>query len=294
MAADNGVEGLEPSLLRFLSIVKHLIRSILPLLLVLATAGSSNAREDRITHLLRVLESPDASYKVKLLTMVYLGRFRARQAVPALVRLFDDTGSQSVRRLAITTLGNIGARSALPALEKVRLHNRYHLGSSARRAIQAITRASGQRGRKQVYLALGRFTNRSRRGGQALARQLRSALKRGLEQDPGIVTPEAGPRPTGDELARRQLRGYMVDGSITRIRSTESGGRRQLTCQIRLSLATYPGGSMKAFYHGEASVDAPARQPVAALYSDAIEGAARQARQQILQSYLFRETRPSL
>ena len=263
--------------------MKQLSRSLLVLLLI-AAAGTA-AAEDRIADLTRMLEAPEASYKVKLLTMAYLGRFRARRAVPALLRLLRSTRSQAVRRLAIATLGNIGDPAALPALVEISRRDRFRLGASARRAMRKIEEQETGR-REQVYLTLGRFANRSRRGGRVLADMLRSALARGLRGEPTVVT-DAGIRLTASDLGRRRLKGFLLDGSIVKLERRVRGTRQELACQIRVSVATYPGGSMKAFYRGEAAIDAPAWQPVEQLYREVIEGAAGEARKQILQGYLF-------
>ncbi len=276
-------------LLRFLH-VKPLCRTLLVLLLLVGASRTARA-EDRVGHLIRILESPEATYKVKLLTMAYLGRFRARRAVPALLRLLDKTHSHAVRRLAITTLGNIGAAEAVPALAAISRHNRYRLGASARRAMRAIAR---QRQRtKRVVVALGRFSNRTRRGGQQLAGLLRSSLAQALRQEPTVAL-DTGAGIKAASLDQSQIRGYMLDGSIVRMRRRVTNGRQLLTCQIRVSVASHPGGSMKAFYRGEASIDAAAWQREETLYRDVIEAAAGEASQQILQGYLFRQASASL
>jgi hypothetical protein len=244
------------------------------------------ARADRIDHLIRILETPGTSYKVRLLAVAFLGKLKSPRAVPALIRRLSDR-SRSVRRLAVLSLGRIGDPSALPALRETG-------GAHARRAIQAIERRRTEvPPDKRIYVTTGRFANHARLGGQRLGARLRAALLRELASRSEVTTRWPGAPPTADDLARRRMRGYILDGSIVsldRVSSRERGYR--LTCRIRVSVATFPGGSMRAFYKGESSVSVPdtdSQRSEEELVRKVVESAAREATQRILQGYLYRE-----
>jgi len=78
-----------------------------------------------------------------------------------------------------------------------------------------------------------------------------------------------------------------------RLDASRSGSQMQISCSIKVSLATYPGNSMKAFYTGGASMAVGASQLTpsssASLYGELIAGAAAGAKQQITNSYLSRQ-----
>jgi len=305
--------------------------------------GAGVARADRVDDLVRILEAPSSSYKVRLLTIAFLGRFQDKRAVPVLRRMVDRRG-RAQRRLAITALGQIGDPSAIATLQEISRTDRNQLGALARRAMvirQHKERPAAPR-RPRAYLAAGRFTNHARRGGAELGTLLGRSLLRSFAKHrtvavetegipllhpaappggartgipllhpaapPGgartgipLLHPAAPPggARTGIALAAVSARptglpSYVVDGSIIRLDQVQSGERQRLTCHIRVTVATYPESSMKAFYRGEATVEAPVRHPVAELYREVIEGAAQEASQRILQSHLFRKQRPAL
>ena len=68
------------------------------------------------------------------------------------------------------------------------------------------------------------------------------------------------------------------------------GDEYEIFCSIKVSLATFPGNSMKAFYSGGASMMVSVRGFKAeyeqGLFKDVLEGAAQGARQHIMASYL--------
>lgn len=256
--------------------------------MVTVLSWSSAARGDRVDDLIRILEAPSTTFKVRLLTMAYLGRLRDRRAIRPLTRMLYAR-RDSVRHMAISTLARIGHPSALPALNELG-RRRHRLGAAARRAVQLIQKRSRSRSRKRVFVTVGRFTNKARAGGPRLGRMLRDALIRNLDREPKVATRW----PVVTPASAVSLPGFVLDGAIVDMHLTQQHGETRLTCQIRVSVATYPGGSMKAFYSGEASLAAPSYLHPSTLYRDVIEGAARGAIQKIVQRYLFRSEQPAL
>lgn len=258
---------------------------------IAVTCSPVTSRADRIDHLIRILETPGTSYKVRVLAIAFLGKLKSPRAVPALIRRLSDR-SRSVRRLAVISLGRIGDPAALPALRATG-------GSQARRAIREIQRRRTEVPTdKRIYITAGRFANLGRLGGPRLGGRLKAALLRELSGKSEVTTHWPGAPPTADDLARRRMRGYILDGSIVRLDRVSAGQEYRLTCRIRVSVASFPGGSMKAFYKGESSVsvtipdtdtDTDSRQLNEELYRKVVEGAAREATQRILRGYLHRE-----
>jgi hypothetical protein len=251
---------------------------------VLCVAGVSHGREaapDRIDHLIRILET-GPSFKVRLLAIAYLGKSRDSRAVPALARMIADR-NRAVRRLAVASLAQIGDRGALQALRTISLRAD-DLGLRARRAIREIERRQAQKSKSpRVYLTVGKIANHAGRDGHKLARLFRESLLSAVSEEPGVTTSAAG-----------AARGYVLDGAIVDVRQTRSASGLRLVCRVRVSVATLPDNSMKAFYEGQADAVAPGSEPVDALYRDLLEGAAREATRQILQEYILDENRRPL
>lgn len=250
--------------------------------LVLCVPGVSRGREpDRIDHLIRILET-GPTFKVRLLAIAYLGKAKDARAVPALARMLSDR-NRAVRRLAVASLAQIGDRSALQALQTIGLRAD-DLGLRARRAIREIERREARHDKSpRVYLTVGKVANHAGRAGNKLARLFRESLRSAVSQQPGVTT-----------RADAAARGYVLDGAIVDLRQTRSAGSLRLVCRVRVSVATLPDNSMKAFYEGQADAVAPGSEPVDALYRDLLEGAAREATRQILQEYIFDESQRPL
>jgi hypothetical protein len=86
------------------------------------------------------------------------------------------------------------------------------------------------------------------------------------------------------------MKGFVLDGSILSLSERRSGDSIEISCSIRVSLATYPGNSMKAFYSGGASMEVSASsfrpEYAESIYKEIVEGAAQGAKQHIVRSYL--------
>jgi len=274
--------------------------AVCSLVLLLALPAGAHAGEpspgqqarDRVDDLIQILEAPSSSYKVQLLTMAYLGRFHDRRAVPALSRMLDR-GRPAVRRLAVTALGQIGAPEAMAVLHGLARSNRHRLGALARRAIQInINERLAPPTGPRVRIAAGRFSNHTGQGGRDLGRLLGRSMIASFASHPEVAI--AALRDPAGITPASAAAGYVVDGAIVRLDRIRIGDRQRLVCHIRVCVATNPGGSMKAFYRGEATVEASARQPLVELQHEVVQGAAREATRRILHSHLFQQTRPVL
>jgi hypothetical protein len=119
---------------------------------------------------------------------------------------------------------------------------------------------------------------------------LADALLDQFARVPGVTTRWGRRRPTRQELSKSQLKAFILDGSIVSLSHKQRGQEVEISCTIRVSLASYPQQSMKAFYTGGATMAVPAGDfdPKGAepLYAELVAGAAEGARQHIVQAYL--------
>lgn len=220
--------------------------------LVVGLSLALPARADRTRHLIQMLEKPGTSYKVRLQVIALLGQFKERAAVPALIKALGHR-SRQVRRVAIAALVLIGDRRALPALKKLSHDRKSKLVADARRAVAKLSAppapaAAGER----WYFTVAAIANRSEQTGRQLPALLRRALLGELNRIEGITTTwPGGKRPTRTELAERDLDGYVIDGAIVALSRRRTHAGHRFRCEIRVSVATFPGNSMKAFYRGE-------------------------------------------
>lgn len=254
----------------------------------------SPARADRIDRLVRILKT-DSSYKVRMQVAIALGKLKAKRAVGALIFTLRDP-NETVQGVAAAALGQIGDKRALPSLRSLqqRTSNSF-VRKQAARAIATIDGGGGGEGapkpNARFFVTVGKLSNKSGRGGSRLSQIFGDALRKEFSKIPSVTTSwYGGSKPNAGQLRKRRMKGFVLDGSILSLTQKESGGNIEISCNIRVSLATYPGNSMKAFYSGGASTAVSARyfNPSQALgvYKDLIEGAATGARQHIARSYL--------
>ena len=105
-----------------------------------------------------------------------------------------------------------------------------------------------------------------------------------------MVTPWSDRSPSAADLTKLKLKGFVLDGTILSVTRKLVGDSYEFACDIKVSLATYPGNSMKAFYTGGASLSVSASgfssKHEEGIHRDIVEGAAQGAREHIAQSYL--------
>jgi len=252
--------------------------------------GIGVAWGDRIGRLIQILET-DPSYKVRLQAAIALGNLKNKRAVPALIHSLSDENF-TIRGVSAAALGQIGDKRALPELQQLvkKEKNSFVLAQAERATKVLVGQAEGPPPGARFFLTIGKLSNKANSGGNVLAIFLGEALVKEFAKVPGVATEWGGRNPTANELSRRQMKGFILDGAILSLTVKRLGESTELSCNIRVSLATYPGNSMKAFYTGGASTEVSTRsfkpEQEEGLFRDVLEGAAQGAREHIVQSYL--------
>jgi hypothetical protein len=269
-------------------------RGILLVMLCLAgllAAGPARG-EDRVSQLIKILES-DPSYKIRLQAALALGKLKDERAMRPLLKAAGGDENHMVRGVSAVALGQIGSAKAVPELKRL-LKNEssdFVKAQIQKTLDQFENKGKGPPPGARFYLTVGKLSNSSGKGGGALPKVLGEALIREFAKVVGVATEWSGGRkPTAAELRKRNMKGFVLDGSILSLGQKRNGSTVELSCNIRVSLATFPENSMKAFYSGGASMETSASSLKAgeeeSLYREIIEGAAQGAKQHIVQSYL--------
>jgi hypothetical protein len=203
------------------------------------------ARGDKIDDLTRALMQ-DPSYKVRVQAALVLGKLNDRRSVDSLIQALRDE-NESVRGVAATSLGRIGDKRAANALLAATNDSSEFVRGQARKSLdllsseEAAIAAPGPRAGAKFYLTVG-FANGKTNA--EYTRLVREALARELQKLPS-VTLSVGGEATAQTLSARHLRGYIVDGNIQRLSSSQSGGMAQIDCDLKAFVATYPDKSIK-------------------------------------------------
>ncbi len=205
------------------------------------------ARGDKIDDLIQTLVTTD-SYKVRVQVCLVLGRSGDRRAVSALEGALRDDHA-AVRMVAAQALGKIGDASALAALQTATRDPNQPVAQAAKQAIAAIqtraSRTSPGAGGAKFYLSVGPLANKSRGGGPDAVRLFREYLVRELKKTPNVAL---------DGSMQRGQTGYYVDGNIVRLTTQPAGSYSEVSCDLKVLLATYPGKSIIMWTDGGATV----------------------------------------
>ena len=137
--------------------------------------------------------------------------------------------------------------------------------------------------RTRYVVVLGSMENRSGYAHPSLAQVLRSEVVRSLTSVRGVGILAAAPDPAGEQqIARRRIRRYRLDGSIRTVRP-EPGRDVRVRCEVSLMLLDDPGQNIRANWSGAATGTEPPRRGAARptqerqLAERALQGAVRSA-----------------
>src|SRR5439155_20314650 len=125
------------------------------------------------------------------------------------------------------------------------------VAAAAREAISAIgraTRANGAAaagGTAKFYINVGPLANRAAGGGSDAVKLFRQFLVRDLKRTPNVSL---------DGGIQRGQTGYYVDGNIVRLTTQPAGSFSEISCDLKVLLATWPGKSIIMWTDGGATV----------------------------------------
>ena len=212
-------------------------------------SGAREARADRVDDLIRTLATT-SSYKVKVQACLVLGKTGDKRARPILEGALKDENA-TVRMSAADALGKLGDRQAEGSLRAAANDPVPAVGQAARRALAALERAgargSGQAagGGSRFYISVGPLSNRSKGGGADAVRLFRESLLRELKKTPGVAV---------DGGLQKGQTGYYVDGNIVRLQAQPVGSWNEISCDLKVLVATFPGKSIIMWTDGGATV----------------------------------------
>jgi hypothetical protein len=247
--------------------------------LVLVGAPARADKVDALTHSLL----GDPSYKVRVQAALVLGKLGDRRAVPALVKALKDENS-SVRGVSCSSLGRLGDPSAVPALREATKDGESFVRQAAEKALAQLQGAAPSASKAKFYLNVGGVANKARAGGAEASRMVREVLLRELQKTPKVtVAWDGGGTPGAGDLKKRRMSGYYLDGSIVKLTTSPAGSYSEISCDLKMFIATWPAKSMIMFTTGGAAVQSgsSARAEEAAR-KDCLEAAAQAVHQNVV------------
>lgn len=132
--------------------------------------------------------------------------------------------------------------------------------SQARKALEIVAGGGGgaitaaPKSGARFYVAID-FSNGGK-GGPEYGRLVREALAKELQKLPSVTlsVSGAGGPPSKAMLMSHRLQGFVVDGTIQRLSSTNAGGAQQIDCDLKAFVATFPERSIKMMTQEGASL----------------------------------------
>lgn len=182
----------------------------------------------------------------------------------------------TVRAAALSSLGRVGTRRSVPALRRAASDMVPEVAAQAKIALREIaaretivTAAPGSAlsvprmpeprepalGRARYVLVVGDMRNRSTRGGRELEALLASRVAEELRQLPhaAVLTLDQTSGEIRDEIERRKLPAFRIDGSITHIDASSERDERNMRCEVSLLMMDEPDLTLRSVLKGAAS-----------------------------------------
>jgi hypothetical protein len=262
---------------------------VLALGVLLLSPAAASRPLDRIGQLVRLLETSH-SFKIRAQVVSHLARIKNERVTLALRRALSDEHA-IVRKVAKQALSRRG-------IKPVPLPPSRRASRASRDREQARERKlKAHNAKARLYVTMGTLGNSSGTGGAALGRVFGTTLRSEFAAVPSVTTRwEGGVAPTAAQLKKRQMTGFVLDGAIKTLERRRRGKHFRYYCMVKISLATYPGNSMKAFYTGEASTKLPTAELTPArqhkIRREIVRLAAHKARVHFVQDY-FAYRQPS-
>jgi hypothetical protein len=205
----------------------------------------------------------DSNYKVRVQAAIVLGRLGDENGVGCLIKALTDP-NKTVRGIAAQALGQIGeARAADPLRALLQTEADPFVKAQAEKALAALHPAAAPGGlptankKARIYLSFGPFTGTSKTIGPDAAKLVHDVLQRELAKL-STVTLSLNPADQKN-FAKSGLLGFLIDGAVTRLDDTPSGGSSETSCDVKAQVLRWPSKSLISWTNAGASVQSGAR-----------------------------------
>ena len=207
----------------------------------------------------------DSNFKVRVQAAIVLGRLGDVGAVPALIKALEDT-NKTVRAIAAQALGQLGDGSAAEPLQGLlRREADPFVKGQADKALatlrtamanSAATAATANK-KAKIYLSFGPFTGTNKTIGPDAARVIHDVLQRELSKLQ-LVTTTLSPADQ-KSFPKTGMLGFFIDGNITRLDDSPSGGSSETSCDVKVLVARWPSKSIILWTNAGASLQSGSR-----------------------------------
>jgi hypothetical protein len=233
--------------------------AVVAALLAICGAARADARTDQLVDMLE----KGGNYRVRVQAATTLGKIRAREGIPALVRALADE-SELVVVSAAAALQQIGDPAVIGQLEAAAVRWDAEAVRSQIAAAVRILRALTPEGDTtlaesappSLLIRVDAMGNSSGVARDDLPTKMQEAVVARLRREPGVVLQEAGMKPAAvkKKLAADKLKGFILSGSIIRL---ERVGEK-LVVRISLNVFTNPDYNLLLMPSAEGAIPLPA------------------------------------
>ena len=247
---------------------RWLRRSGLPLAVALLAAVVSGARAQaappapkvKVEELCSALEG-DSNYKVRVQAAIVLGRLGDDNGVGCLIRALADP-NKTVRGIAAQALGQIAEpRAAEPLRTLLQTEADPFVKAQAEKALAALHTvtaplAAGNK-KAKIFLSFGPFTGTTKNISPEAAKLVHDVLQRELTK---LATVTLTLNPADQKnFAKSGLLGFYIDGAVTRVDDSPSGGSSETSCDVKAQVLRWPSKSLISWTNAGASVQSGSR-----------------------------------
>jgi hypothetical protein len=225
------------------------------------TIGNTAAADARTEQLVDMLDN-GGNYRVRVQAATTLGKIRARDAIPALVRALNDDSELVVISVA-TALLQVGDPTVIRDLEAA---SRRAASEAARSQIAAAIRtlkaftpegdtAAAEAAPPSLLIRVDVMGNSSGVPRDDLPGVMQEIVAARLRREPGVVLQDSGMKPAAvkKKLAGEKLRGFILSGSIIRLERVDD----RLVVRISLNVFTNPDYNLLLMPSAEGAIPLP-------------------------------------
>ncbi len=227
---------------------------------ILAVCGAAGA-DARTEQLVDMLEN-GGNYRVRVQAATTLGKIRAQEGVPALVRALGDENELVVisAAAALQQIGNPGVIAELEAASARSSSGavRSQIAAAAR-TLRALTPEGdttlAQSEPPSLLIRVDAMGNSSGVARDDLPTMMQEAVVARLHREPGVVLQDPGMKPAAvrKKLAADKLKGFILSGSIIRLERVGD----KLVVRISLNVFTNPDYNLLLMPSAEGAIPLP-------------------------------------